>query len=139
MTTVTNGQTYTISSGVIETDDLVLPGGTLIVSGSALHTLNSGWVIVEPGGFTSGTVIDAHGLEIVYGTTSSTIVNGGSQDVWGTASGTIINGGVEIVERGGTAIGTTVNSGSEQIHGIARGTTRLPVNSRRRSALITTR
>jgi autotransporter passenger strand-loop-strand repeat protein len=122
MTTISSGQTHTVSSGQTDTGDIVLGGGTLDVlsggtisntvdsggadnvAGSAVDTTVSsgGYETVLSGGSASGTIVGADGIEQVNsgGTANGTIVGGGGliahhgqEFVYGTANGTIVGGG----------------------------------------------
>ena len=85
MTTVSSGQTYTVSSGQTDFGDIVLAGGTLDVlfGGVISNTIDSGTVQVGLGDGSGGTAI-------------------------GT---TVVSGGIEVVRLGGSAVETTVDSG----------------------------
>ncbi|MDY0928884.1 AIDA repeat-containing protein [Enterobacter sp. CFBP8995] len=90
-------------------------GAFSISGGQAKNVLleNNGFLDVEAGDASSGTILNSAGRESVSGSASGTTVNaGGLQSVkaGGTATGTLVNsGGREYVE--GSAIATTVNDG----------------------------
>ncbi len=58
MTTVSAGQDYIVSAGIITHDDLVLSGGEEYVLGTAISASErlGGTIYVENGGVVSGTV-----------------------------------------------------------------------------------
>src|SRR5215470_8471143 len=136
MTTVSSGQTHTVSSGQTDIGDIVLAGGTLEVlggvtsdttlsgvtaggtqvanefvhsNGSALDTTvnNIAVLVVGSGGFANGTIVNSGGHENVdSGFASTTVVN---------------TGGFDLIYDGGVTSGTIVNGGAEVIEGIATG------------------
>jgi autotransporter passenger strand-loop-strand repeat protein len=109
MITVSSGQTHTISSGVTDTGDVVLAGGTLVVgsAGTAISTTDFGVVDVDAGGLTSDSIVASGGVETVSGFAFF----GFPADAIGT---TINNGGVQQVLADGNASNTVVNNGGLQ-------------------------
>ena len=103
-TTVSSGQTLSITSGQTSSG-LVLVGGS---------------VTVQSSGTTVGTIISSGGSETIdlFGLASASLVSSGGRQIIdeGTAKSTIVNGGIEIVGAGGSLSATTVlNGGSEFI------------------------
>jgi len=102
------GQISTISSGVVDTDDIVLSGGTEIVAS---------------GGFTSVTTIQFGGFEQVMagGTAAGTVISGGTLEI--QAGGSVGSGGARFSGTGGilTIDGTTMPTSA--ISGFVTGDT----------------
>ncbi len=114
---VSSGQ-YTVSSGQIDTSDIVDGGGLMFV---------------DFGGVAIGTTVNSGGTENVFGTDiSGTITSGGIENVFfgGVASdATVTSGGNDTVFSGGFASGTVVSSGGTlHLYGgaVTSGTTVLP-------------
>lgn len=132
-TTVNSGGTLYANDGAVVTDLTLASGAVLntttsatlagtnalgafsISGGQAQNVLleNNGFLNVEAGGTTTGTVINQGGWEYINGSATGTTVNSGglqSVKVGGTTTSTVVNsGGEQDVE--GTAISTTVNAG----------------------------
>src|SRR5690242_1374058 len=105
---VVSSGTYIVSSGQTDTNDVVLAGGTINVSGTIINTVNSGGVDqIFSGGVASGTTVTAAGLEVV---------SSGGETISSTLSGP---GGAfhttEEVEALGVADALTVNAGSDAL------------------------
>lgn len=112
MITVSSGQTYFVSSGQMDTGDVVLSGGTLeVLSGGVIsNTIDSGHVLIDAGGIAFGTNVGSGGVE-------NFLASGGS------AVETIVNsGGLFEVNIGGFALSTTVNNGGIELL-VLRGVT----------------
>jgi autotransporter passenger strand-loop-strand repeat protein len=134
-TTVTSGETVTISSGQNDGSATVLSGGTLIISSGGTETgatIDGGGVEIVAGGTARATIVETDGIMAVSsgGTGSGTIVNfggfevvssggldvggtiAGEQDVYGSAGvETIAAGGLQVVESGGTGGANTIEGG----------------------------
>src|SRR5258708_23477913 len=101
-THISGGQTFTVSSGIIDTNDLVLPSGTEIVAF---------------GGTTSGTTIAFGGLEQVMagGTAAVTVISGGTLEIQNGgvvgAGGIIFSGSGGKFAIDGTTMPTSAISG----------------------------
>ena len=116
-----------VASGVTvdEAFALIQSGGTarnlLATDGTA--------VIISAGGTTTGTIVNEHSAELVFGVDHGALVEVGSETVLagGLAIGTILSvGGTQSVASGGVASSAVVfNGGSEQVlsGGRAAGTT----------------
>jgi autotransporter passenger strand-loop-strand repeat protein len=133
-TTIKSGGEQDIFGGGIATNAVVDGGtqavfgvaiGTSIANGGLQHvhnnafstTVNSGGeqnVYVD--GSATGTTINTDGLQIDWGFTITTSINGGNQHVFGSASLTTINSGVQTVESGGTASDTTIHGGGQDVY-----------------------
>jgi autotransporter passenger strand-loop-strand repeat protein len=101
--TVNSGQTYSVTSGQIDSGDTVLSGGTMFILS---------------GGEADLTTVSSGGTEVVSagGTDYGAQISGGEQDVFGYASGaTVFTGGLQVVESGGTANDTIVSLGNQVI------------------------
>ena len=108
---------YYVSSGVIDSDDIIVSGGSMVVlsGGTAIGTADhsGGFLTLESGGVASGASVAAGGSEIVSagGTDFAAQIVGGTQDVYGYAGGATVVRGSQVVSAGGTAANTTVSSG----------------------------
>ncbi len=99
MTTITRANSpYKVSSGVTDTGDLVLSGGSMYVLS---------------GGVADATTVDSGGFLIVSkGGTDSGTTLGGDQAILGLSSaGKIVGGGKAVVSSGGTDIDPTISAG----------------------------
>ncbi len=129
---VTGGNSpYYVSSGAIDTSDIVDGGGSMFVLSGGIADLttvnidlslgNRGALYVEDGGTAIGTTINGGYQQVaIGGAASGTTINGGEQDVYGTASGTAIDSsGGEFSQQYvyGSAISTTINGGGEGVFG----------------------
>src|SRR5262249_38194132 len=135
MTTVSSGQTHTVSSGQTDVGDIVLAGGTLeVLGGVTSDTTLSGVTVgtqvanefVHSNGSALGTTVENFAVLVVGsgGFANGTIVNsGGHENVdGGLASGTAVNaGGFDLIYDNGTTSNTIVNGGAEVVEGIATG------------------
>ena len=129
--TVSAGQVYNVSSGQVDSGDLVDFGGELdVLSGGTIsNTVNHGTTNVFSGGKSINTY-DYNSIVVSVGgiATSTTIVDVGSQSVYSIASGSFVAGGTEVVYSGGTATDTSVVFNSHAGHqevasgGVASGT-----------------
>ncbi|WP_375313361.1 hypothetical protein WHZ77_09070 [Bradyrhizobium sp. A5] len=99
--------------------------GTTIANGGLQHIHNNAFsTTVNAGGeqnvyvdgSATGTSINAGGLQIDWGFTITTTIDGGNQHVFGSASLTTINSGVQTVEAGGTASDTTIHGGGQDVY-----------------------
>jgi autotransporter passenger strand-loop-strand repeat protein len=106
--TISGGVSSTVSSGVTDTNDLVLSGGTEIVAS---------------GGITSATTIQFGGFEQVMagGTAAATVISGGTLEIQSGAS--VGTGGLRFAGTGGTLTidGTTMPTST--ISGFVTGDT----------------
>lgn len=108
-TTVTTGSPLTLNSGDIADEVSVTNGGNLNVNNGGLASSSSvgggnlSNIIVNSGGRTVSTVVNASGREYV---------NSG-----GSATSTTLNGGAQIVYVGSLVSGTTVNTGQQEVYG----------------------
>ena len=104
-----------------------LYGGTQNINNGATAqntVLSGGEMNVLSGGTATGTELNT-GTEIVSGTDSGSIINGGLQQIasGGKAVSTTINGGTQEIQEGGSSEGATINSGGEQqVYGTAAAT-----------------
>ena len=92
MTTVSSGQTFVVSSGVIDNGAIVLKGGTLVVSsgGRANFADDSGTIKVFAGGTISGVTVASGGYAII--SSIYTPIDPGEIDILGgTASNVTLN------------------------------------------------
>src|SRR5215469_1334212 len=128
---VSSGTTYTVPSGQTDTNDIVMSGGSIVVSGVIINTAVSGTEILLAGGMASSSTVSVFGVEIISsgGSANGSTLFAATQTVLagGTATSATLVGGIQNLS--GTAIGTTVSSGSEQdvfAGGTASGTTIRP-------------
>ena len=118
VSTTINGGTQEIQEGgssegtVINTNGLqqVASGGV-----SVNTTISGGEMNVLSGGTATGTELNS-GTEIVSGTDSGSIINGGLQQIasGGKAVSTTINGGTQEIQEGGSSEGTVINTNGLQ-------------------------
>ena len=88
--TVSGGSLYNVTATQVDTDDVVLSGGTMVV---------------DPAGLASATTVSAGGTEIIDagGTDLGAQLSGGTQFVSGYGSGATISGaGLIVVSAGGS-------------------------------------
>ena len=105
-----------------------LYGGTQNINNGATAqntVLSGGEMNVLSGGTATGTELNT-GTEIVSGTDSGSIINGGLQQIasGGNAVSATINGGLQQIADGGKAVSTTINGGTQEIQegGSSEGT-----------------
>ncbi len=106
--TISSGQTSTVSSGIIDINDLVLSGGTEMVAS---------------GGITSATTIQFGGFEIVSagGTAAATVISGGTLEIQSGAS--VGTGGLRFAGTGGTLTISGTTMPTSTISGFVTGDT----------------
>jgi autotransporter passenger strand-loop-strand repeat protein len=143
-TTVNGGGFELVGSGSTATGTTINTGGAdLVFGGVTISSLvNAGGVEVIEGratgfvlnGIAGGTTLNG-GVQIDFGSTLSTTINGGTEVVWsaGLGSATVVNGkasfdfivgqafndvlndGTEFVVSGGGTLDTTINNGGVQV------------------------
>ena len=84
----------------------------------------SGEKIVSAGQTADGDVITSGGTQMVWGSATSTTINGAKQLVnsGGSATSTIISRGYQFVSSGGSATSTTISGGQQSVSGSATNT-----------------
>lgn len=70
---------------------------------------------IYAGGTAVATMLKTGGIQVDWGNTDGTAINGGTQFVWGTATTTFLHTGQQIVMSGGNATDTEVDPNGEQI------------------------
>ena len=84
--------------------------------GTVINT--NGLQQVASGGVSVNTTISGGEMNVLSGgTATGTELNSGTEIVSGTDSGSIINGGLQQIADGGKAVSTTINGGTQSIYG----------------------
>jgi autotransporter passenger strand-loop-strand repeat protein len=113
---VASGQTYTISAGQTDTNDIIFPRAILMVDGTSINATiySDGVENVNAGGIDIGATI--WGYQDDFGVTNGDVVSGGFQfvEAGGVANSTVIAAGPynaqQYVDPGGVANGTIVEN-----------------------------
>ena len=105
-----NAVSATINGGTQEIQE----GGSS--EGTVINT--NGLQQVASGGVSVNTTISGGEMNVLSGgTATGTELNSGTEIVSGTDSGSIINGGLQQIADGGKAVSTTINGGTQSIYG----------------------
>ena len=105
-----NAVSATINGGTQEIQE----GGSS--EGTVINT--NGLQQVASGGVSVNTTISGGEMNVLSGgTATGTELNSGTEIVSGTDSGSIINGGLQQIASGGKAVSTTINGGTQSIYG----------------------
>ena len=105
-----NAVSATINGGTQEIQE----GGSS--EGTVINT--NGLQQVASGGVSVNTTINGGEMNVLSGgTATGTELNSGTEIVSGTDSGSIINGGLQQIADGGKAVSTTINGGTQSIYG----------------------
>ena len=118
---IINGGLQQIASGG-KAVSTTINGGTQEIQegGSSEGTVinTNGLQQVASGGVSVNTTISGGEMNVLSGgTATGTELNSGTEIVSGTDSGSIINGGLQQIASGGKAVSTTINGGTQSIYG----------------------
>ena len=118
---IINGGLQQIASGG-KAVSTTINGGTQEIQegGSSEGTVinTNGLQQVASGGVSVNTTISGGEMNVLSGgTATGTELNSGTEIVSGTDSGSIINGGLQQITDGGKAVSTTINGGTQSIYG----------------------
>ena len=129
-TTQTGGNINSVTTQQVygQADNFTVDGHQQVMSGGITHNsvINTyGQQTVYSGGTSYNTTVEYQGLQVIQGTSYSSVLNsGGSINVnsQGSAQSTLINGGSMSVLSGGSSSDTILNSGTENVTGTSIGT-----------------
>ena len=123
-----SGGTQTVYSGGKAENTKISGDGIQNVSYSGLTVstnLYGGTQNINNGATAQNTVLSGGEMNVLSGgTATGTELNSGTEIVSGTDSGSIINGGLQQIASGGKAVSTTINGGTQEIQegGSSEGT-----------------
>ena len=123
-----SGGTQTVYSGGKAENTKISGDGIQNVSYSGLAVstnLYGGTQNINNGATAQNTVLSGGEMNVLSGgTATGTELNSGTEIVSGTDSGSIINGGLQQIASGGKAVSTTINGGTQEIQegGSSEGT-----------------
>ena len=123
-----SGGTQTVYSGGKAENTKISGDGIQNVSYSGLTVstnLYGGTQNINNGATAQNTVLSGGEMNVLSGgTATGTELNSGTEIVLGTDSGSIINGGLQQIASGGKAVSTTINGGTQEIQegGSSEGT-----------------
>ena len=116
-----SGGTQTVYSGGKAENTKISGDGIQNVSYSGLAVstnLYGGTQNINNGATAQNTVLSGGEMNVLSGgTATGTELNSGTEIVSGTDSGSIINGGLQQIASGGKAVSTTINGGTQSIYG----------------------